>query len=118
MCATDRNPLTMSTSLSAPPPPVEKKCIPHLNDMRVAAAPLAVIDCCGPSLKVISVALCVALAAAGQERCDWVRMKTIVASLHAWVRARPGGEGGAGRGGRWGWEGKAGGKEGGGGVPV
>ncbi|CAN0057073.1 unnamed protein product [Ectocarpus sp. 13 AM-2016] len=33
---------------------------------------------------VISVALCIALAAAGQERCDWVRMKTIVNSLHAW----------------------------------
>lgn len=31
-------------------------------------------------------ALCIALAAAGQERCDWVRMKTIVNSLHAWVR--------------------------------
>eukprot|EP00903_Cladosiphon_okamuranus_P014291 g13273.t1 len=33
---------------------------------------------------VISVALCIALAAAGLERCDWVRMKTIVNSLHAW----------------------------------
>ena len=42
---------------------------------------------------MISVALCIALAAAGQERCDWVRMKTIVNSLHAWVR-----EGREGRG--------------------
>ncbi|CAM9565137.1 unnamed protein product [Laminaria digitata] len=33
---------------------------------------------------VISVALCVALAALRQERCDWVRIKTIASSLHAW----------------------------------
>ncbi len=57
-----------------------------------------VISCSRPSLfcsfttqpQVISVALCIALAAAaaGQERCDWVRMKTIVNSLHAWVSQR------------------------------
>lgn len=50
------------------------------------------------SLKVISVALCVALAAARQERCDWVRIKTIVGSLHAWVRTQEGGVGAGGGG--------------------
>lgn len=33
---------------------------------------------------VMSVALCIALAAFGQEKCEWVRMKTIISSLHSW----------------------------------
>lgn len=49
------------------------------------SAPASALLLACPLMKVMSVALCVALAGAGEENCCWVRMKTIVRSLHSWV---------------------------------